>query len=64
MPNLILLSYLSAEMLVSMHLLCFLIAFLCFAKVKANEYTSSALWNLFKDLHKKQYVDIEEENYR
>ncbi|CAF4645372.1 unnamed protein product [Rotaria socialis] len=47
-----------------MHLFLFFIAILCFAQAKSNELTSPKLWNLFKRVHKKQYVNVEEENYR
>ncbi|CAF1030200.1 unnamed protein product [Rotaria sordida] len=47
-----------------MHLFRFLIVILCFVQAKPNEFTSSELWNLFKHVHKKQYVNVEEENYR
>ncbi|CAF1171084.1 unnamed protein product [Adineta steineri] len=48
-----------------MHLFCFLIAiFFSFSGAKSNELTSSELWNLFKHAHMKQYVNVEEENYR
>jgi hypothetical protein len=47
-----------------MHLLFFLIAILCFAQAKVNEYKSLALfWNLFKHVHKKQHVNIDKEEF-
>jgi hypothetical protein len=47
-----------------MHFLTLLIIVLCVIQAKANEYQSETLWNLFKDVHKKQYANVEEENYR
>ncbi|CAF4247773.1 unnamed protein product, partial [Rotaria socialis] len=47
-----------------MRLFLFFIAILCFAQAKSNELTSPKRWNLFKRVHKKQYVNVEEENYR
>ncbi|CAF2186340.1 unnamed protein product [Rotaria magnacalcarata] len=47
-----------------MHLFLFFITILCFAQAKSNEFTSPKLWNSFKRVHKKQYVNAEEENYR
>ncbi|CAF0828329.1 unnamed protein product [Adineta ricciae] len=47
-----------------MQLLCLLIAVLSFVNAKPNEFTSPELWNSFKRIHLKQYVNVEEENYR
>jgi hypothetical protein len=49
---------------VNMHLLCTLITILCVIQAKANEHKSEALWNVFKHVHKKHYVNVEEETYR
>ena len=59
-----LLSQLTAESFINMYLLRFLVVILCLVEEKSNEFTSPELWNSFKHVHIKQYVNVEEENYR
>jgi hypothetical protein len=47
-----------------MHFLTLLIIVLYVIQAKANEYQSETLWNLFKDVHKKQYASVKEQKYR
>ncbi|CAF3498116.1 unnamed protein product [Rotaria socialis] len=47
-----------------MHWFFFLIFTLSFCQITPKESVSSALWNKFKDVHKKQYATVEEEAYR
>jgi hypothetical protein len=48
---------------VSMHLFYVLIAVLSVAQA-VDQYPKSAIWNLFKRVHSKQYVSAKEEQYR
>lgn len=64
MLKFVLLSQFSIESLINMHLFCCFIIILYFAQANCNEFMSPELWNSFKHDHKKQYINVEEENYR
>jgi hypothetical protein len=55
--------YLRTIYVVIMHLFFFLIA-VCAAIQTANADQSSIIWNLFKRVHEKQYLNVREEQYR
>lgn len=64
MFKLVLLSQFTIDSFIDMHLFCCFIIILYFAQANCNESMSPELWNSFKQVHKKQYVNGEEENYR
>ena len=48
----------------TMHLFYLFITTLFVLQIETNEYKSQLIWNRFKTVHKKQYVNYEEEKYR
>jgi len=56
-------SYTVPNPFVNMHLLFFFVTIFAFSQA-TNENQKTALWNLFKRVHDKQYPNVEEEQYR